>query len=143
MSYETLNPTGSKERLDDDGGWVYVDVRTVEEFEAGHVPGAYNIPFLFRGEMGMEPNDGFVAAVKNAFAAEARLVVGCAAGGRSMHACELLTQEGFANLVNMHGGFSGARDPLGTVTEPGWQACGYDVTTEALPEQVWEALKGA
>ncbi len=139
MSYETLNPAGSKERLD--GGWTYVDVRTVEEFEAGHAPGAYNVPILFRGAMGMEPNEGFVAAMKNAFPADAKLVLGCAAGGRSMHACEVLAREGYSNLVNMHGGFSGARDPMGTVTEPGWQACGFEVTAEAAPERTWEALK--
>ena len=60
MSYETLNPPGSKERLD--GGWTYVDVRTVEEFEAGHAPGAFTpvlvvLGRLREGRVGEEPRE--------------------------------------------------------------------------------------
>ncbi|MCP3917191.1 MAG: rhodanese-like domain-containing protein [bacterium] len=39
-----------------------MDVRTVEEYEAGHVPGAFNIPYAFRGAVGMELNPNFVRA---------------------------------------------------------------------------------
>ena len=143
MSYRTVNPAGAKELLEGEGPWTYLDVRTVEEFEAGHAPGAYNIPVFFRGAMGMELNPEFVAAVQAAFPAEAQLVLGCAAGMRSAHACELLASEGYGQLVNLHGGFSGARDPMGRVTEPGWAACGFEVTTECPPERTWEGLRPA
>ena len=139
MSYRNVNPTGAKELLDSDG-FAYLDVRTVEEFEAGHAPGAFNIPVAFRGPAGMELNDGFAEAVKRAFQPEAKLLLGCAAGVRSAHACEILANEGYETLVNMHGGFSGARDPMGTVTEPGWQACGFDVTTDCEDSQTWTHL---
>jgi len=126
MTYETTNPPGAKKLLDGGEGWIYVDVRSPEEFEAGHVPGARNVPIATRGAAGgMEPNPGFLAAMKKAFPPDSKLVLGCAAGGRSMRACEMLVAEGYRSLVNMHGGFSGARDPLGRVVEPGWSACGF------------------
>ena len=46
MTFETTDPEGAKERLDGDQEWTFLDVRTVQEFEAGHVPGAYNVPLL-------------------------------------------------------------------------------------------------
>ena len=141
MSYQTVNPAGAKELFDSDAPWIYLDVRTVEEFEAGHAPGAYNIPAFFRGPTGMEPNPDFVAAVQAAFPPESQLILGCAAGMRSAHACELLASEGYRHLVNLHGGFSGARDPMGTVVQPGWAACGYEVTTECPADHSWEALR--
>ena len=74
MSYETTDPTGAKELLDGDDGWIPVDVRTVAEFEEGHVPGAYNVPFAFKGPFGMEPNPEFAATIARLFPRDARLV---------------------------------------------------------------------
>ena len=76
MPYETRNPAGAKELLDGDQGWVYVDVRTVEEFDQGHVQGAYNIPVAFRGAGGMVPNEDFVRVVTQHFPRDTRLVFG-------------------------------------------------------------------
>ena len=72
-----------------------------------------------------------------------QLVVSCAAGGRSMHACELLVAEGYSNLVNMHGGFSGARDMSGVVLQDGWEALGYPTTDEPQADRTYDALRGA
>ncbi|MEM7305554.1 MAG: rhodanese-like domain-containing protein [Planctomycetota bacterium] len=140
MSYRNVNPAGAKELLEGGEDWTYVDVRTVEEFDAGHAPDAYNIPVAFRGPMGMELNPDFVDAMKRAFSADAALVLGCAAGGRSARACEMLVAEGFTKLANMHGGYSGARDPSGQVTEAGWEACGFEVTSDSAPERTWSQL---
>ena len=125
MSYQTTNPNGAKELLDAADGYLYVDVRTIEEFIEGHVPGAYNVPIAFRAPAGMQPNEAFLEVMRRHFPTDTKLVLGCKMGGRSMHACELLAQEGFTNLVNMHGGFHGAIDASGAVSEPGWAACGF------------------
>jgi rhodanese-related sulfurtransferase len=144
MPYKTVKPADAKALLDGDEGWTYVDVRTVEEFEAGHPVGAYNVPFAVRDKSGMmTPNPRFVPLMKRHFARETLLVLGCAAGGRSRHACEQLLTEGFKNLINMHGGFSGARDEMGRVCEPGWQACGYPVETACEEERTWRHLSSA
>jgi rhodanese-related sulfurtransferase len=140
MSYETVNPARARQLLDSNEGWVYLDVRSVDEFEAGHPEGAFNAPLAHRSPMGMEPNPDFAAAVARNFSADAKLVVGCAMGGRSASACEVLASQGFANLVNMHGGFSGARDQTGRVTEAGWQECGFPIGTNAPDERTWRHL---
>src|SRR5689334_20222021 len=47
-------------RLVRDEGYVYVDVRSVMEFDEGHPEGAYNVPLLDAGPGGMAPNPDFV-----------------------------------------------------------------------------------
>lgn len=39
---------------------VYLDVRSVPEYEAGHAPGAYNIPLLHAGPGGMQDRKSVV-----------------------------------------------------------------------------------
>lgn len=141
MPHQTTNPAGAKDLLAK--GYTYVDVRTVEEFQQGHVPGAYNVPIAFRGPGGMQPNPDFVAAMQRHFAKDAKLVFGCRSGGRSQRACELLEGAGYSTLVNMYGGFHGATDMVGRVTEPGWSACGYETTLETPPGHSWNELSGA
>jgi len=143
MSYRTVDPTQGKELVEE--GWTYLDVRTVEEFGAGHPPGAYNIPFaVVDPSIGrMVANPEFCDVVKKTFQPGDQLVVSCAAGGRSMHACELLVAEGYSNLVNMHGGFSGARDMSGVVLQDGWEALGYPTTDEPQADRTYDALRGA
>ncbi len=141
MSHKTTNPAGARELLEK--GYQYVDVRTVEEFQQGHVPGAWNVPIAFRSSAGMQPNPNFVAAIQRRFPKDAKLVMGCKAGGRSERACELLASQGYSDLVNMFGGFHGATDMSGNVVEQGWSACGYETTKESPPERSWAELSRA
>jgi len=141
MSIRETTPEQARALLQDEG-WTYLDVRTVEEFEAGHVPGAYNIPIFFAGSYGMQPNADFVEAVKRTFQATERLVVGCKAGGRSRRACELLAHAGFGELVNMDGGFHGRPDETGRIVQQGWQASGFEVAREPHPGRSWSEIGG-
>src|SRR2546428_11024660 len=104
---------------------VYLDVRPEAEFEAGHPAGARNVPVVFfdPGARQPLPNPEFVATVTRHLASTTPLVVGCQSGGRSQHACELLVQAGYTDVVNVHGGFGGARDQTGRAV-PGWAAAG-------------------
>jgi rhodanese-related sulfurtransferase len=142
VAFETRNPTASKELLDSGQGWIYLDVRTPEEFDAGHAPGAYNVPIALRTPRGMEPNPEFVAVVKKHFDPTQQIVCGCAMGGRSARACEVLGREGYGSLVNMMGGFSGARDMSGQVVEQGWHGLGFPVVTGPCTERGYQVLKG-
>jgi rhodanese-related sulfurtransferase len=101
-------------------GWTYVDVRTAQEFEAGHPPGAVNVPLMHAGGPGMTPNPDFLPVMSAAFAKDAKIVVGCKAGGRSLRAAQALLGAGFANVVDQRAGWDGVRNPFGQVTEPGW-----------------------
>jgi rhodanese-related sulfurtransferase len=122
-------------------GYVYVDVRTEEEFAQGHPDGAYNVPILLAGAGGMNPNPDFAKVVAASFPAAAKLVVGCKAGGRSMKACDTLAQKGYTNVLDQRAGWDGARDAFGQITEPGWSRAGLPVETGAPEGRSYAALK--
>ncbi|RDX71408.1 Rhodanese-like domain-containing protein 15, chloroplastic [Mucuna pruriens] len=67
-------------------GHRYLDVRTPEEFNAGHAPGAINIPYFFRVGSGMTKNSNFLREVSSYFRKDDEIIVGCQLGKRSMMA---------------------------------------------------------
>ena len=139
MAVKRISPAEAHQLMKDEG-YVYLDVRSVPEFAAGHPTGAYNIPLLDMGPGGMTPNPDFLAVVEKAFPRDARLVVGCKAGGRSAKAAALLTQAGFTNLVDQRAGYDGAPLPTGGV-EPGWRPKGLPTSTESAPDRTYDGLK--
>jgi rhodanese-related sulfurtransferase len=79
----------------DDKQNVILDVRTPEEFQASHIPGAVNLD-----------------VTASDFEAKAALLdrsktylVHCASGVRSARACDKFNQLDFPNLYNLPGGF--------------------------------------
>jgi len=120
---------------------VYLDVRTETEFAQGHPAGAINIPVVFiRGPGQMEVNDDFLAVADKILPKGKKLIVGCASGGRSQHACEMLEQAGYSDLTNVRGGFGGARDAAGRVIVAGWRDEGLPVSSD-LGECAYQALR--
>jgi rhodanese-related sulfurtransferase len=69
-----------------------VDVRTVQEYQGGHLPGAVNIPLheLDR-RLGEIPKDQPVVVV-------------CATGNRSQTGSSILVRGGYAEVYNLRGG---------------------------------------
>jgi rhodanese-related sulfurtransferase len=96
------------QRLLAEEGYSYLDVRTEEEFEAGHVPGALNVPINVQGPGGMSANPDFVSVMEGGFDKDQKLIVGCKAGGRAIRAATQLTQSGFSQIVVMGAGFHGS-----------------------------------
>lgn len=117
-------------------GYVYVDVRSVPEFESGHPEGAYNVPIVHAGPRGMTPNPDFLSVMETAFGKDAKVVVGCQMGGRSNRAAMLLESAGFTNVADQKAGFDGPHPG-----EPGWRKLGLPVSREAAPDRTWEALQ--
>lgn len=115
--------------LVESGQYKYLDVRTVPEFNQGHVPGALNIPVAeFNPAVSrLEFNPAFLDTVQRIVPKDANIVVGCKSGGRSQSACELVRQAGYANVVNLDGGFGGVIDPGGAVVQEGWETLGFPV----------------
>jgi rhodanese-related sulfurtransferase len=132
-----------KEALDlQQQGWVYVDVRSVPEFEAGHPAGAFNIPLMhFLPGRGMSPNSEFQAVFAKHFAKDAKVVVGCKTAGRSLRAAEMLAAAGWTSVVDMRGGFEGERDMSGSAVVAGWKDSGLPVEQTAPADRTWEGLK--
>lgn len=124
-----------------DSGWVYLDVRSIPEFDEGHPAGAANVPLLHLENGRMAPNAEFQAVVAANFPPDTKLVVGCKVGGRSLRAATLLEAAGYANVVDMRGGFHGERDAFGRVSCPGWAESNLPSETAGAPEKTYAWLK--
>ncbi|MEO8500286.1 MAG: rhodanese-like domain-containing protein [Vicinamibacteria bacterium] len=116
-------------------GYVYLDVRSVPEFEAGHPRGAYNIPLMHPGKSGMVPNSRFMEEVTKAFKTDAKVVVGCKSAGRSLSAIALLEMVGFKDVILQRAGFEGNGQ------EPGWAQTSLPQSTTAEPGRAYQDLK--
>lgn len=95
-------------QLSSSGSHKYLDVRTPQEFEAGHVEGAVNIPIMTTNAFGMmTPNPEFINQVQSTFPNKSeQIVIGCQSGKRSAMAAEALTDAGYDALMNVEGGFA-------------------------------------
>src|SRR4051794_38742234 len=111
-------------------GYTYLDVRSEPEFAAGHPKGAHNVPIMNAGPGGMKPNADFLAVVSALYPKDAKLVVGCKSGARSMRAAEALIAAGYTDVIDQRAGFEGPRDPFGALAEAGWGPAGLPVETE-------------
>jgi rhodanese-related sulfurtransferase len=69
-----------------------IDVRQPEEFSSGHIPGAKLIPL------------GELAARYQEIRPDVESAIVCRSGGRSMKACELLSNYGYKKIHNLSGG---------------------------------------
>jgi rhodanese-related sulfurtransferase len=82
-------------RMADDKQNVILDVRTPEEFQAGHIAGAVNLDF----------NAPDFQTKARSLDRNKIYLVHCASGGRSARACDKHNQFDFPNLYNLPGGF--------------------------------------
>ena len=132
MEIPQTTPADAHATLGQSPGALYLDVRTEEEFAAGHPAGARNVPVVFFDPATRQPrpNPDFLAIVERHVSRTAKLLVGCQSGMRSQRACELLSQAGYTDVSNVQGGFGGARDQTGRIV-PGWREAGLPVETGA------------
>lgn len=139
MAPKRVSPEEAK-RLMDEEGYVYVDVRSIPEFEQGHPTGAFNLPLLHMTSGGMQPNPDFVDVFKANFDTGQKVVLGCRSGGRSLRALQHLETLGYANLVDQRAGFGGSANAFGQAQEAGWQAAGLPVATAPDEGRSYEEL---
>jgi phage shock protein E len=71
---------------------LVLDVREVNEYEAGHIPGVTLIPM------------GEVANRLNEIPKDQTVIVTCRSGNRSGQVADYLRQNGYTNIHNMEGG---------------------------------------
>ncbi|OCA83186.1 hypothetical protein A8F94_18900 [Bacillus sp. FJAT-27225] len=93
-SYETVNAEKAKELVDSGKIDGILDVRTPEEYQAGHIEGAIMIPLqVIESQMAKLGKDK-------------TYLVYCRSGNRSQQASEILSQNGFKHIYNMSDGYS-------------------------------------
>ena len=127
-----ISPKEASEKLAE--GWTYVDVRTTQEFEAGHPAGAFNVPL----RLSTGPNSDFLRAMNAAFGKDARIIVGCKTGVRSLRAAQMLLADGFTQVLDQRAGWDGATGPFGNLTEPGWSRVGLPGEQGQPAGRSWE-----
>lgn len=110
---------------------VLVDVRTEAEWTFVGRPDLSELgrePLLISWQTfpGMQPNDGFVDAVRTAVPETDRtLLLLCRSGQRSHHAAVALSAAGYQDCRNISDGFEGPKDDAGhRNTVSGWRANG-------------------
>jgi phage shock protein E len=86
-----------KEMLKTNRNIIIIDVRTEEEYQDNHIPGAINIPL-----QDIKEKIGRVVESKNEV-----IIVYCEYGGRSRKACNKLEKMGYVNVYNLDGGIEG------------------------------------
>jgi phage shock protein E len=91
--YKDLN-VEQFDKLRSNTNTVILDVRTPEEFAAGHIPGAKNIDI---NSLDFDRKTGHLDKSKT-------YLVNCASGGRSARACGKLSKMNFENCYNLLGG---------------------------------------
>jgi len=140
-----MKEIGSQEAFDllqRDPECIYLDVRSIPEFEQGHPVRALNIPILhFSPGMGMMPNQEFSEVVEGNLPKKAKILIGCKTGMRSAQACEIMSRLGYSNVTNVRGGFVGVMDQFGDVTEPGWSLLRLPVCSGCEENSSYEALE--
>ena len=94
-----VNALEALEIMQKDPNVIYLDVRSVPEFEQGHPEKARNIPVIdLVPGMGMVANQDFTKVVESNIPKDASILVGCKSGGRSARAIEIMAQMGFRTL---------------------------------------------
>jgi rhodanese-related sulfurtransferase len=88
-------------------GAQLIDVRTAEEYSAGHIPGAINIPI-----------DVLPQQLANIDKTKT-VAVYCATGARSLNAKQFLAAQGYPNVVNLQRGIATWDGKVVTGNEPG------------------------
>ena len=93
--YRVISAAQLKQMLDAGQAFNLVDIRSVQEYLSGHVPGALSIPYAqlpyrYRDLDALVPT-----------------VVYCRVGVLSISACRYLAGQGFSDLYSLDGGMSG------------------------------------
>lgn len=93
MNYKDISPSEAKSRLDIENEIVLLDVRTLEEYNDGHIPDSILIPVDELEDMAEE-----VLADRSI-----PIFVYCRSGRRSVTASEILVNKGYKNVYNLGG----------------------------------------
>ncbi len=99
-SSSTISADELAERISDGQAPLILDVRSEEEFESGHIPGARNVPHNtlaeHLGDLGVGTDE--------------EIVVHCQGGRRASLAEQVLRDAGYTNVRDLEGQFQGWQD---------------------------------
>ena len=91
--YVNITAEEAKQIMDTEEGYIILDVREQDEYDAGHIPGAILIPYTQIAEKAEE-----VLTDKDQL-----ILVYCRSGRRSKIAAEALVELGYTNIMEFGG----------------------------------------
>ena len=87
-SYETIDSNVAMNLINNNA--VVIDVRSLDEYNTGHIEGSINIP---------------VDSINSiSYSKDTTIIVYCASGMRSANAADTLTKLGYTSVYNLDGG---------------------------------------
>ena len=92
-TYRQVNAEEAATMMEEESGYIILDVRTTEEYSEKHIPGAINIP---NETIGTED-------IPELPDKEQLILVYCRSGNRSKQAAEKLVKLGYTNIVELGG----------------------------------------
>lgn len=92
-TYENITMSEGLARMESDENYILLDVRRADEFEAGHIPGAVNLP---NEEIGTEEIPSLPDKAQTIY-------IYCRSGNRSKQAADKLLALGYTNLIEFGG----------------------------------------
>ena len=92
-TYRQVNAEEADSMMEEETGYIILDVRTAQEYSEKHIPGAINIP---NETIGTED-------IPELPDKEQLILVYCRSGNRSKQASEKLVKLGYTNLVEFGG----------------------------------------
>ena len=92
-TYRQVSPEEAAAMMEEETGYIILDVRTQEEYETAHIPGAICIP---NETIGTED-------IPELPDKEQLILVYCRSGNRSKQASEKLAKQGYTNIVEFGG----------------------------------------
>ena len=92
-TYRQVSPEEASAMMEEETDYIILDVRTQEEYETAHIPGAICIPneTIGSGDIPQLPDK------------ERLILVYCRSGNRSKQASEKLAKQGYTNIVEFGG----------------------------------------
>lgn len=92
-SYEQLSMYKALSQMSKEENYILLDVRTLEEYNDGHIPGAINVAneSIGKNEIPELPDK------------EQRIYIYCRSGNRSKQAAKKLAELGYTNLIEIGG----------------------------------------
>ena len=92
-TYEKISMSEGLARMESDENYILLDVRRADEFEAGHIPGAVNLP---NEEIGTEEIPSLPDKAQTIY-------IYCRSGNRSKQAADKLLALGYTNIIEFGG----------------------------------------
>ena len=92
-TYRQVNEEEADSMMEEESGYIILDVRTAQEYSEKHIPGAINIP---NETIGTED-------IPELPDKEQLILVYCRSGNRSKQASEKLVKLGYTNIVEFGG----------------------------------------